>query len=62
MVYPTNVMIISTKLTGWSRLRQKSTHFLPDEADFCRSLQRYGQKNLRSMAKNGSFGASQRAT
>jgi hypothetical protein len=46
---------LSGNWLAWSRLRQKSGHFLPDEADFCRPKQRYGQKNLRSMAENGPF-------
>jgi hypothetical protein len=57
-----NTMYLTCNWLAWSRLRRKSGHFLPDEADFCRPKQRYGQKNLRSMAENGPFWARQRAT
>jgi hypothetical protein len=62
--YAGQVLFFSLFFGKWlacSRLRQKSDHFLPDEADFIGRSSRYGQKNGRSMAENGPFGARQRA-
>lgn len=36
-------------------MREKSIHFLPDEADICKAWQRYSQKNMRSLVENGPF-------
>ena len=60
--YFKKLIFLLSNWLAWSRLRQKSGHFLPEEADFVGRSSATVNKNLRSMAENRPFWARQRAT